>query len=141
MLFRSLPSGDARRSVDPARTQPFRPFLGESVPVVSRADLEGTAFTAAHLRGSRPHGWRTMSGLPVTVSHLVASGEPFVYAYYDGIDKVAHASGFGDHYDAEVAAADRLVADLLDRLPVGAALVVTADHGQDRKSTRLNSSH
>ncbi|MFZ9628329.1 MAG: alkaline phosphatase family protein [Ilumatobacteraceae bacterium] len=124
------PTGDARRTVDPARTQPFRPFLGESVPVVSRADLEGTAFTAAHLRGTRPHGWRTMSGLPVTVAQLIGSGERFVYAYYDGIDKVAHASGFGEHYDAELAAADRLVADLLERLPGGTGVVVIADHGQ-----------
>ena len=59
-----------------------------------------------------------------------AAGEPFVYAYYDGIDKVAHEYGLGEHYDAELAAADRLVADVLAVLPPGAALVVTADHGQ-----------
>ncbi len=34
------------------------------------------------------------------------------------------------HYDAELAAADRLVGDVLERLPPGAVLVVTADHGQ-----------
>ena len=43
---------------------------------------------------------------------------------------MAHATGLGEHYDAELAAADRLVADLLERLGPGAALVVTADHGQ-----------
>ena len=58
------------------------------------------------------------------------AGEPFVYAYYDGIDKVAHEYGLGEYYDAELVAADRLVADLLEALPAGAALVVTADHGQ-----------
>lgn len=125
-----VPAGDARRHLAPERAQPFRPFLGAAVPVVSRADLEGTAFTAAHLRGSRPHGWRTMSGLPVTVGALLAAGESFVYAYYDGIDKVAHEHGFGPYYDAELALADRMVADLVDRLPAGAALLVTADHGQ-----------
>ena len=45
------------------------------------------------------------------------AGEPFVYAYYDGIDKVAHIHGFGAHYDAELVAADRLVADLRAALP------------------------
>lgn len=122
--------GDARRRLAPEQAQPFRPFLGERVPVVSRAELEGTAFTAAHLRGTVPRGWRTMSGLAVEVGDIMRSGERFAYAYYDGIDKVAHAFGFGDYYDAELASTDRLVADVLDRLPAGVTLVVTADHGQ-----------
>ena len=134
-------AGDARRSIEPARTQPFRPFLGESVPVVSRAELEGTAFTEAHLRGTRPHGWRVLSSIPVVVGQLVNAGEPFVYAYYDGIDKIAHERGFGDYYDAELAAADAMVAALIDRLPTGAALVVTADHGQVDVGERILTPH
>jgi len=122
--------GDARRAHEPHRLQPFTPFMGESVPVVSKAELESSAFTAAHLRGSRPLGWRVASSLPVTVGELLRAGERFVYAYYDGVDKVAHERGFGPYYDAEVAAADRLVASVIDALPSGAALVVTADHGQ-----------
>ena len=122
--------GDARRRLSPERAQPFRPFLGERVPVVSRADLEGTAFTAAHLRGTVARGWRTMSGLAVELGAIMREDERFAYAYYDGIDKVAHVFGFGDHYDAELASTDRLVGDVLDRLPAGVTLVVTADHGQ-----------
>ena len=53
-----------------------------------------------------------------------------MYAYYDGIDKVAHAHGFGAHYDAELVAVDRIVADLVGVLPPDAVLLVTADHGQ-----------
>ncbi len=53
-----------------------------------------------------------------------------MYAYYEGIDKVAHEYGLAEHFDAELAYVDRLVGDLLDSLPPGAALVVTADHGQ-----------
>jgi hypothetical protein len=121
---------DARRLHEPDRLQPFAPFLGESVPVVSRAELERTAFTAAHLRGTRPRGWRVASSLPVIVGDLLRDGERFVYAYYDGVDKVAHERGFGPYFDAEVVAADRLVADTLAALPSGAALLVTADHGQ-----------
>jgi len=64
------------------------------------------------------------------VATLLRGGEPFVYAYYDGVDKVAHEYGLGEHFDAELAAADRLVADLLDAVPPGTAVVVTADHGQ-----------
>ncbi|MDP9440682.1 MAG: alkaline phosphatase family protein, partial [Actinomycetota bacterium] len=59
------------------------------------------------------------------------------YAYYDGIDHVAHERGFGPYFDAELVAADRLVADVAATLPAGAALVVTSDHGQVEVGERL----
>jgi predicted AlkP superfamily pyrophosphatase or phosphodiesterase len=66
----------------------------------------------------------------VSVRRLLAEGETFVYAYYDGLDKVAHEHGLGDFYRQELGAVDRLVADLLEVLPPGAVLAVTSDHGQ-----------
>lgn len=129
--------GDARRRIPPSDVQPYAPFLGHDVPVVSRAELEGTGFSAAHLAGTRHHGWRTASSLVVEVAHLVSAGEPFVYAYYDGVDKIAHERGFGDHYDAELRHVDRMVGDLLAELPSGVALVVTADHGQVQVGDRI----
>ena len=45
------------------------------------------------------------------------AGEPFVYAYYEGLDKVGHEYGLGDHYDAELQAVDHLVERLLAVLP------------------------
>lgn len=137
----STGAGDSRRQIEPRTTQPFTPFLGESVPVVSKAELEGSAFTEAHLRGSRPCGWRAPSSLAVTVGELLAAGEHFVYAYYDGIDKIAHERGFGSYYDAELRAADALVAQVLEVLPPGAALLVTADHGQVETGDRVVPPH
>jgi hypothetical protein len=122
--------GDVRRVHVPSDVQPVPPFLGASVPVISKVELESSAFSEAHLRGSRMAGWRTSSGLAVEVGRQLRAGEPFVYAYYDGIDKVAHERGFGEFYDAELIAADRLVGDVLDQLVPGAALAVIADHGQ-----------
>ena len=121
---------DLRRSHPPRELQPFVPFLGEAPPVISRAELEGSAFTEAHLRGSRLSGWRCASAIAVEIARQLAAGERFVYAYYDGIDKTAHERGFGPFYDAELAAVDRLVADVLAVMPDDAALVITADHGQ-----------
>jgi hypothetical protein len=121
---------DARQSVPPARFRRVPPFCGATVPVVSRAEFAGTGFTEAHLHAMPLVGWRVPSSLRVEVRRLLASGAPFVYAYYDGIDKIAHETGLGEHYAAELQATDRLVADLAADLPPGAALVVTADHGQ-----------
>jgi predicted AlkP superfamily pyrophosphatase or phosphodiesterase len=76
------------------------------------------------------HRWHTQAGLLTGVRSLVEGGAPFVYAYYEGMDKVAHAHGLGQHYDDELRSVDRLVGDLRSVLPPGAVLVVTADHGQ-----------
>jgi hypothetical protein len=126
----STPAGDARRRVLPRSLQSHPAFAGRPVPVVSRAEFAGSGFSDAHLAGTRLYGWRVPSSIAVEVGSLLLAGEPLVYAYYDGVDKVAHDRGLGEHYRAEVAFADRLVGDLLDRLPPGAVLAVTADHGQ-----------
>ena len=121
---------DLRKVHPPASVQPIPPFVGMTIPVVSRAELEGSAFTEAHLRGSRPCGWRAASSIVAQCASLISSGEKFVYAYYDGVDKIAHERGFGAYYDAEIAATDWLVGALLNTLPSGTTLAITADHGQ-----------
>jgi hypothetical protein len=126
-----------RRSHPPADLQPYEPFLGQTVPVVSVAELEGSAFSEAHLRGSRPVGWRAASSIAVQARAEIEAGERFVYCYYGGIDKIAHERGFGPFYEAELRAADRLVGDLLESLPAGTALLVTADHGQVHVGDRV----
>jgi predicted AlkP superfamily pyrophosphatase or phosphodiesterase len=123
-------SGDMRRR-RPARSfQAVTPFRGVSVPAVTRLEFAATGFTAAHLAGARLVGWSVPSALVVNVRHLLADNEPFVYAYYDGLDKVAHERGLGEYFAQELRTVDRLVGDLIDALPSGATLVVTSDHGQ-----------
>jgi hypothetical protein len=119
-----------RRSQPPRDVQPFAPFMGESPPVVSPAELEGSGFTEAHLRGSVPAGWRAPSSIAVEAHARIEAGASFVYCYYGGIDKIAHERGFGPYYEAELRYADALVADVLATIPAGTALLVTADHGQ-----------
>src|SRR4051794_10531055 len=122
--------GDARGPIPPETFQPLLPFGAPKAPVVTRADVAESGFTRAHMAGARMYGWRMPSTIVATVASLLADGERFVYAYYDGVDKVAHEYGFGPVYDAEVVAADRLVQDLVDVLPAGAAVLVVSDHGQ-----------
>jgi Type I phosphodiesterase / nucleotide pyrophosphatase len=122
--------GDLRRRMPATEFQPTPAFGGTGVPAVTRGDFAATGFTAAHLGGTRIVGWHVPSSLVVEVARLLDEGEGFVYAYYDGLDKVAHQHGLGDFYDAELRTVDRLVGDVLDVLPPGAVLVVTSDHGQ-----------
>jgi hypothetical protein len=120
-----------RRAPDPFTVQRHTAFLGRPVPVVTKSEFRRTGFTEAHLRGSVFCGWSTATVLVEHCRRLVGAGEPLVYAYYPGVDSVAHEFGLHDDYfRAELAYADELVGRLLDALPSHAALVVTADHGQ-----------
>lgn len=123
-------AGDARHSLPPSKLQVVPPFLGQRPPVVTRAEYRRSGFTGAHLDPARFWGYRTMATMLTEVERLLRDSEPFVYAYYDGLDKVAHEYGLGEHYDAELAWIDEVVDRILSRLPAGAALVVIADHGQ-----------
>jgi len=124
------PTGDMRRRRQAGTFQTVPPFRGLAVPAVTRSEFASTGFTAAHLAGARLVGWSVPSTLVVEVRRLLGEGEPFVYAYYDGLDKVAHERGLGEYYAQELRTVDRLVGDLVEALPAGAALVVTSDHGQ-----------
>jgi hypothetical protein len=126
----STAAGDAQNSIPPAKVQSIVPFLGERPPVVTRAEFRESGFTAAHLEPARFHGYRTMATMVTEIERLVRRSEPFVYAYYEGLDKVAHEYGLGEHYDNELAWVDHLVDRVVAGLPPHAALVVIADHGQ-----------
>jgi hypothetical protein len=124
-------STDDGSSPDPFVVQRHPAFLGRPVPVVTRGEFRTTRFTEAHLRGSRFVGWSTPSALVHLVRRLVGEGERLVYAYYPGVDTVAHEFGLHDEFfRAELVAADRLLGELLDVLGSEATVLVTADHGQ-----------
>jgi len=123
-------SRDARESIPPAKIQSQPCFGGQRPPVITRAEFASSGFTQAHLDQVRFTGYRTMGTLAAEIVRLAKSGEPLVYAYYEGLDKVSHEYGLGSQYAEELRWVDHLVARLLESLPAGTALVVTADHGQ-----------
>lgn len=122
--------GDAREAIPPESIQHDVAFGGQRPPVVVRAEFRDTGFTRVHLGGCRHVPYRMNSTLVAEIVHQLHAGEPFIYAYYDGIDKVAHEYGLNSFYDSELVFVDRMVEYLLQELPEGAALVITADHGQ-----------
>ncbi len=116
---------------DPAWVQRQIPFRGRVVPVVAKAEHEGSGFSSAHLRGADFVGWREPNDIVDHCVRLVGEGAPFVYAYYPGVDEVAHEFGLHDgEYAQELAFADGLIGRLRAALPSDTALVITADHGQ-----------
>lgn len=122
---------DARPAPDPGVVQRHAPFRGRPVAVVTKHEFRGSGFTEAHLRGGDFHGWKTVSALIGECHRLTAAGTPLVYAYYPGVDEVAHRYGLEDgFFDAEVRFVDRLLGDLVSGLSEDVAVVVTSDHGQ-----------
>jgi Type I phosphodiesterase / nucleotide pyrophosphatase len=126
----SVDGRDARRTILPSEVQPHAPFGGQRPPVLTRAEFAGSGFTLAHLDPVRFTGYRTLGTLTAELVRLARAGEPFVYAYYEGLDKVSHEYGLGAQYDEELRWIDGLIARLLEALPEGTALAITADHGQ-----------
>ena len=123
------PQGDAVERHRPERFQPVASFGGQRPPALQNEAYRKSGFSRAYLRDARRHGYKMLSSLAVEVRRLLAAGESFVYAYYEGLDTVAHEHAFGEHYEAELRACDRLMADLLTVLPRGAAVVAMSDHG------------
>ena len=118
--------------IEPFVVQRQPAFRGRTIPVVTKSDFKNSGFTKAHLGDGPFVGWKTASVLVEHVRKLVVDQHtPFTYAYYPGVDEVAHEFGLqNSYYDAEVTFADDLVGRLLSVLPPDAALLVTADHGQ-----------
>ncbi len=124
-------SVDTGRPPEPDHVQRHAPFLGRSVPVVTRSEFRMSGFTGAHLRDVPFRGWSTPAMLVEQVRGLADAGEPLIYAYWPGVDAVAHEYGLQTrHLRAELGFADELVGRLRDALAPEVAVLVTADHGQ-----------
>lgn len=118
---------------DPAVWQPV-PTWFSRMPgsvLVTRPQFAGTGLTVACYRGSRLVGASDISELSEGMLAALRAGPGLVYGYHPDLDKSAHEYGLSSSRWA-LAAADvgTLVTRLLEGLPRGAGLVVTADHGQ-----------
>jgi len=122
--------GDARQRIVPADMQPVAAFGGRSPVVITKAEFAQSGFTAAHLANTQFRGYGAISTMVYEVVRAISEGERFVYAYYDGLDRVGHERGHGPEFDAEYVFVDQLIRGLRDQLPNDVALAVTADHGQ-----------
>lgn len=128
---------DARAVVVPEDYQPAvggferAQQLGARVAVVLHPDFTTSGLTRAGLRG----GTRVEAvGLEATLEAALAAthgrGPHLVYAHHPDIDTAGHVHGPGsDAWCEALAALDAALARLVERLPHGTTLLVTADHG------------
>jgi Type I phosphodiesterase / nucleotide pyrophosphatase len=123
-------------AVDPVAYQPHP-------TVFERADRAGVAVTVVGERKFRTSGL-TVAGLRspgfqnadtwgerVAAAAAAASAEPSLVYVYDGdLDTTGHRAGCGSPAWAhQLTMVDRFAEELLDALPAGTTLVITADHG------------
>ncbi len=130
-------SKDLRGRVVPEHLQPEPTAFehaaadGVQVTLVGAGEYAASGFTRAALRGGEY--WRTFSLGDQAAGALrcLAKGRrSLVYAYHPDLDRTGHVRGVASEaWRLELAHVDRLAAQLAERLPGDAALVVTGDHG------------
>ena len=121
--------GSAVNQINPTTFQPITPFMDSNASVISPSEFKDSGFSEAHLRGGAYSGYWLPSSIPLLIRDSLNAGSKFVYAYYDGLDKVGHIHGINEFYDSEICYINDLIGRTVSALPEGAALIVTADHG------------
>ncbi len=127
-----------QRSVHvPEEVQPFPTLFeraaeaGVAIGVVSQAAHLGSGLSRAVLRGGTATGAYALGDLAAGAIDAVRSGPTsFCYAYHADLDLLGHLHGPGSEpWILQLRCVDHLAEVIADRLPPGAVLAVTADHG------------
>ena len=121
---------------DPAVWQPvptrFQTLAAAAIPatLVTQPHFEGSGLTVAAYRGAGFTG--ATDPYALSTAMLAALSRPgLVYGYYGELDREGHGSGVdSEPWRAAAVSVGELVTRLVEGLPPGAALLVTADHGQ-----------
>lgn len=104
---------------------------GVDVRVGVPGQYRGSGLTRAGLRGGRTEGVFALGGVAATA--LAALGRPgrvLCYAYHGDLDGLGHRDGPGSpSWCHQLRHADLLAEQLVDGLPAGSMLLITADHG------------
>lgn len=129
---------DLRGSLPPERFQPRRTAFqratsaGVAVTLIGPRHHAHSGLTRASLRGGH---YRPALGMGDVAAEVVASlreasGRSLVYAYHPDLDLIGHVrGGNSEAWRLHLRHVDRLASDIAERLPAGALLVITGDHG------------
>jgi predicted AlkP superfamily pyrophosphatase or phosphodiesterase len=122
--------------VDPEIWQPVPTLFqrgvaaGITVTHVAAKRYEDTGFTRAVFRGALYRGANITSDLIKETVQALAKSPSFVYLYVNDLDAAGHADGVGsDKWIAALSQIDAMVKELIEKLPKGVRIWITADHG------------
>lgn len=118
-------------AMDPETWQRSEPLLG-TVPstVVNEPRYADSGFTRATLRGATYVAARSIDDRIDAAIAAAHAGDGIVSCYVPDLDRIGHERGWQS--DAWIDALERLdgaLARLVDRIPPGTGVLVTADHG------------
>lgn len=131
------PKVDLLKEVVPEEFQPtataFERAAADGVAVTQVAPMyqAGSGLTRAALRGGdfRP-SFSSGDLVDGVIAGLQAGDRSLVYAYHGDLDLTGHVRGPGsESWALELQQIDLTIRLIAERLPAGAALIVTADHG------------
>ncbi|SDH12565.1 alkaline phosphatase family protein [Agrococcus jejuensis] len=118
-------------AMDPETWQRSAPLLADvQSTVVNEPRYADSGFTRATLRGADYVAARTIDDRIDAAIDAVHARDGIVSCYVPDLDRIGHEQGWQS--DAWIDALERLdgaVARLADRIPAGAGILVTADHG------------
>jgi hypothetical protein len=122
--------------VDPVIWQPvptlFERAVQEDIHVthVAAKRYENTGFTQAVFRGAKYSGANVVPDLVSQTVEALQKTPSFVYLYVNDLDSAGHSDGVGsEKWLAALTGIDQMVTALLQKLPRGTRLWLTADHG------------
>lgn len=97
---------------------------------VAAKRYEDTGFTRAVFRGANYKGANIQSDLIAETIAALKKTPSFVYLYLNDVDSAGHSDGVGsEKWIAALIGVDTLVRNLMEKLPRGTRLWLTADHG------------
>lgn len=122
---------------DPAQSWQPEPRLlasaaqhGLSTVVVADPAFAGSGLTRAAYGTARYRGAKPGRAAADAIATELADGTALVYGYHPALDTAAHRFGVDSRqWRAEANRVGIFLAQIAERLPAGAAMVVTADHG------------
>ncbi|MFM2215312.1 MAG: hypothetical protein RJA88_681 [Actinomycetota bacterium] len=122
--------------VDPVIWQPVPTLFerasaaGITTTHVAAKRYENTGFTRAVFRGAHYKGANVPADLITETVTALQKSPSFVYLYVNDVDSAGHSDGVGsDKWLAALKSVDELVKTLMQKLPKGTRIWLTADHG------------
>lgn len=138
-------SGDPERLLNALKwDERVDPYIWQTQPTLfERARQEGihvshvaakryqeTGFTRAALRGAEYRGANVVDELVANAAAALSKPKSFAYVYINDVDDASHREGFGSaKFHVAMSKAAELITKLIEQLPAGTRLWVTADHG------------